>query len=263
MERCPNCGVSARPGAKFCTTCGYRFAGDDASDSMGGPDEEPATAEASNGDANSAGEASNGWPAAAAPESSQPGSGWGFAAESSTVNTEETSADEPPSSAWPAAPADPWPAPPSNETARHDWREFAAETVVFEAVDDAVSEKVDAETEATHTRALRLVDELRGAITLLGQGSWPEVGGVISDLEVALTPPAALQADDLSALREALQTARERPRDLDAIVGLTQRLDTIAALVIAYDRAIAAIERSLDVLRSRGVEELESRDEEA
>src|SRR4051794_5046058 len=25
MERCPNCGAPARPGAKFCTTCGYRF----------------------------------------------------------------------------------------------------------------------------------------------------------------------------------------------------------------------------------------------
>lgn len=25
MERCPNCGAPARPGAKFCTTCGYRL----------------------------------------------------------------------------------------------------------------------------------------------------------------------------------------------------------------------------------------------
>jgi hypothetical protein len=25
MERCPNCGAPARPGAKFCTTCGFRL----------------------------------------------------------------------------------------------------------------------------------------------------------------------------------------------------------------------------------------------
>lgn len=25
MERCPNCGAPTRPGAKFCTTCGYRL----------------------------------------------------------------------------------------------------------------------------------------------------------------------------------------------------------------------------------------------
>src|SRR5215204_6823250 len=28
MEHCPNCGTPARPGAKFCTTCGFRFPGD-------------------------------------------------------------------------------------------------------------------------------------------------------------------------------------------------------------------------------------------
>src|SRR5215213_9706725 len=28
MEHCPNCGTPARPGAKFCTTCGFRFSGD-------------------------------------------------------------------------------------------------------------------------------------------------------------------------------------------------------------------------------------------
>ena len=38
-------------------------------------------------------------------------------------------------------------------------------------------------------------------------------------------------------------------RHLDTIVDLTQRIDAMVALVIAYDRTIAAIERSLDTLR--------------
>jgi hypothetical protein len=262
MERCPNCGGSARPGAKFCTTCGFRFTGDDGGESVSETNEDTATAEASNGGDNSPIEANNGWPTAVAPESSQPSSGWGFVPESSAANADVASAGEPSPAPWSVASADPWPAPPNTEATRRDWREFAAETVAVDAADDAASEEMDAERVADQTRALRLLDELRASITSLGQGAWPEAGGVISDLEVALTPPAALQADALGALREALQTARERPRDLDAIVGLTQRLDTIAALVVAYDRAIAAIERSLDVLKSRGVEESGNRDEE-
>jgi hypothetical protein len=55
--------------------------------------------------------------------------------------------------------------------------------------------------------------------------------------------------DDVAELREALLAARDRPRDLDTIVDLTQRIDAMVALVIAYDRTIAAIERSLDTLR--------------
>src|SRR5215217_2552177 len=43
MERCPNCGTPGRPGAKFCTTCGFRFPGD-ASDSEPAQDDTDATA---------------------------------------------------------------------------------------------------------------------------------------------------------------------------------------------------------------------------
>ena len=66
---------------------------------------------------------------------------------------------------------------------------------------------------------------------------------------MAVTPPGAFPADDLPELRDALFAAREKPRDIDTIVDLTRRVDALAALVIAYDRAIAAIERSLEVLK--------------
>ena len=46
--------------------------------------------------------------------------------------------------------------------------------------------------------------------------------------------------------------ARERPRDVDTILDLTTRIDAMLALVIAYDRTIAAIERSLEALRGDG-----------
>jgi hypothetical protein len=98
-------------------------------------------------------------------------------------------------------------------------------------------------------RADQLLEELRITVATIGRTQAPDLSGVISELEVALTPPAALQADDLAALRETLHTASERPRDIDTILDLTGKLDAMSALLIAYDRSIAAIERSLDTLR--------------
>ena len=80
----------------------------------------------------------------------------------------------------------------------------------------------------------------------------PLRSGVIADLEVAATPPGAMPSDQLSELRDALFAARENPRDVDTIVDLTRRIDALVALVIAYDRALAAIERSLETLRNAG-----------
>ncbi len=42
MERCPNCDALARPGAKFCTTCGYRLTGSVGDTVSATPDAAPA-----------------------------------------------------------------------------------------------------------------------------------------------------------------------------------------------------------------------------
>jgi hypothetical protein len=97
---------------------------------------------------------------------------------------------------------------------------------------------------------MRLLDDLRQTISEIGlQAPSGDFSGVISDLEVAVSPPGAMATDDVAELRDALLAARERPRDIDTIVDLTKRIDAMLALVIAYDRTIAAIERSLEVLR--------------
>jgi hypothetical protein len=116
---------------------------------------------------------------------------------------------------------------------------------------DAASDTQTGSGEATE-RAMRLLDELRQTISEIGlqAHSAVDLSGVISDLQVAVNPPGAMAADDVAELRDALLAARERPRDIDTIVDLTKRIDAMVALVIAYDRAIAAIERALDVLRS-------------
>jgi hypothetical protein len=101
-------------------------------------------------------------------------------------------------------------------------------------------------------RAMRLLEELQQTISEISPHGAADLSGVISDLQVAVNPPGAMAADDVAELRDALLAARERPRDIDTIVDLTKRIDAMLALVIAYDRAIAAIERSLEALRGEG-----------
>jgi hypothetical protein len=54
---------------------------------------------------------------------------------------------------------------------------------------------------------------------------------------------ANLQSDDeLMALRDAVETARQRPRDVDVMLDLVLRADAIAAVIDERDRLKAAIE---------------------
>jgi hypothetical protein len=136
--------------------------------------------------------------------------------------------------------------PPSEPDAPPDEN---VETTSVDTSDAALDNQMGS-AEATE-RAMRLLDELRQTISEIGlqAHSAVDLSGVISDLQVAVNPPGAMAADAVAELRDALLSARERPRDIDTVVDLTKRIDAMLALVIAYDRAIAAIERSLDALR--------------
>ncbi len=167
----------------------------------------------------------------------------------------EASPDEPSDTetienSWPDETLDAWPARPAPVAAEPVTNHSPVEITDPEPAIPFDSPGAD-QTENTEsiTRAMRLIDELRDTIARLGSNTPADMSGVISDLEVAVTPPGAMAADDVAELRDALLAARERPRDVDTIVDLTKRIDAMVALVIAYDRTIAAIERSLDVLR--------------
>jgi hypothetical protein len=161
------------------------------------------------------------------------------------------------SNTWVAGSVDSWPMRPaaSAETPQSEPEPRADEdfeTAAFDSPDAATGNQTGS-VEATE-RTMRLLDELRQAISEIGPqaSSATDLSGVISDLQVAVNPPGAMAVDDVAELRDALLAARERPRDIDTIVDLTKRIDAMLALVIAYDRAIAAIERSLDALRGDG-----------
>ena len=258
MERCPNCGTPGRPGAKFCTTCGFRFPGD-ASDSEPAHDHPEAAAPDTDEEPGLfPGAMTDGWPSPPPPAETVAG-GWdqqaaapgATPAESSEMTEVAATSDS-----WEVAAADSWPAPPTTAVANTPQTEAepqpdkATATAVVDTSD--ASSDNQAETAEATARAMRLLDELRQAISEIGPHSNVDLTGVISDLEVAVHPPGAMAADDVAELRDALLAARERPRDIDTIVDLTKRIDAMLALVIAYDRAIAAIERSLEALRGDG-----------
>ena len=256
MEPCPNCGEPVREGAKFCTSCGYRIAVDDGdvAASAGSPASDTAGADPS--DSEQAVEPVAGWP------ESDVGQRWADIAwakptpESNATNEPpagEQAAEEAPS-VWSASGSITWPAPPvegtslasslSGNSAAESSSQHSAEVSARTPLIDE-----QAEGERAHRRATALLDELRETIAAIAGADAADLSGVVAELEVAVTPPGAVGPEELSELRDALLAARERPRDLDTVIDLTGRIEAMLALTFAYDRAIAAIERSLEVLR--------------
>ncbi len=248
MERCPHCGTPGRPGAKFCTTCGFQFPDAETDTvSVAVADDTPETTD-SDRPAND-----SEWPAA--PSSVEPffGTGWDQNTSPTTAVSEpdgETAETTEIVSA--ERPVDPWPAPPDTVAEPDAAAPLQEETQLFgedAAPIGSIAELEQADSAQTLARARQLLDELRETIDGIERGGALDLSGVVSDLEVAVTPPGAMAPEDVAELREALLAARERPRDVDTIVDLTKRIEAMLSLVIAYDRTIAAIERSLDVLR--------------
>jgi len=255
MERCPNCGTPARPGAKFCTTCGFRFPGD-ASD--GEPGNEQTDTMSSNIDEEAGlfpGATADGWPSPP-PQAEVVRSSWdetSVAPAQVAAEPAETIQVDAASDSWTTGAVDSWPGRPdpaptdTSQVESEPQYEETSETLFVPTSDDATGDQTRSGDAVG--RAMRLLDELRDAITEIGPHSTVDLSGVISELEVAVNPPGAMAPDDVAELRDALVTARERPRDVDTILDLTTRIDAMLALVIAYDRTVAAIERSLDALR--------------
>jgi hypothetical protein len=251
MERCPHCGTPGRPGAKFCTTCGYEFVSGasgaeagESSDAASPAPEEVQTTGDSGADA--------GWPSA--PTDAANGDNlWAPAREIGPTAVSEDDEDERVANPWTATGANTWPSGPSASDGAPDAEQPAIAVAmppepapVAETADAVDVDAVDASD--ARIRAEGLLDELRAVITSMSDAEI-DLDGVISDLEVALEPPGVLRGEGLTELREALLNARERPRDVDTLVDMTHRVDAVMALMIGYDRAIAAIERSLNALR--------------
>lgn len=248
MEVCPVCGEQRRNSARFCTTCGHRFA----TDEIANTPVPPATPEVNPEPLISTDPVISGWPAPSPDAAPSP---W----------------------APPAGASGGWPAPPaatvetSNST-EVTWAEVAAtalrapriaqpvavaatesdDFVEFEAIDDADPEPSESDAkndDVLRQRARALMNELREVIDGLTSESSSARKDLAGDLEISLTRPAALDGESLADLRAAAESAQDRPRDLDTLTALTAQADTIVALIVAYERASAGIERAIESIR--------------
>jgi hypothetical protein len=255
MERCPNCGTDVREGSKFCTICGQRFA-DGGSETLAHPPEPESAPAASGADQDAlADHAMAAWPVFAPADEPMP-EGWSWQATVTPPATDDDGESETAPSAESEAniEVDPW-APGSARALPEEPASASATPERLPARDQATGVPAGPDPVELVDRASQMLSELREVLAVSPNAPIRDLSGVISELEVAVTPPGAMPPDQLGALRDALLAARARPRDLDTIVDLTSRIDAMVSLVIAYDRATAAIERTLDVLRGTGQSE--------
>lgn len=248
MEVCPVCGEQRRNSARFCTTCGHRFV----TDEIANTPVPPVNLDVNPSPQDIADPVISGWPAPSAPAATSP---W----------------------APPVEDRNGWPAPPATteetgESSDVTWADVAATAFAprghtrevtgqtagtdaadeFEAIDEVDANAMQFEAsrdDLLRERARSLMSELRDVIEGLTGQSPSASDDLASELEISLTRPAALDGDALSALRVAAESAQDRPRDLDTLTALTAQADTILALIVAYERASAGIERAIENIR--------------
>lgn len=121
------------------------------------------------------------------------------------------------------------------------------------------ADRGDPGSAAVQARALALLDELRSLVPALDlappradtaaasapPGGSADVHGLLTDLESARS--GVISSSDL---RSVLKSARSRPRDMDVILDLVSRADSLIALLDDRDRLAAAIDRAVSGLRS-------------
>ena len=97
-------------------------------------------------------------------------------------------------------------------------------------------------------RAVVLIDELRALLPEVAGAAGIDLAGAVAELTAARSEAALSEEGDLDRLEVAVVAARERPREIDALFGLSGNVDGLAALVAAYRRHTAAIDRALALL---------------
>lgn len=248
MEVCPVCGDQRRNSARFCTTCGHRFATDEIENAPA----TPPTVSAGLDFHDSADPVISGWPALASPMASSP---WAPA-------SAETGG-------WPAPPVEP---PASSESTDVTWADIAAtalsrtrapqpvaaEPTPTETIEVfAIAEEIDPEPgmseqrndDHLRQRARALLQELQETLEGLTGAPSTVNDDLAGELEISLTRPAVLEGEAIADLHAAAEAAQSRPRDLDTITALTAQADTILALIVGYERTTAGIERAIERLR--------------
>ena len=286
MSICPNCAIPVRDGARFCTSCGARI--DGAAVAYVPPpapayvpawDEQPAAP----APAWPAPPAANTWPGQEQPWGTQP-EGWPTGGWQDPVNSLPFDpvayaaihgADELRVADEIAAAEDQWvseggseevfvaaeapaPAPPSAP----DWPvDFAPQDDVIGGVivDRTFIDSpapaapivtrivsgttIDAAT--ARDRAAELLTELRDLLPRLANPSGADPVALATVLESGIASDRMRWSD----LRAVMEAARDRPRDVETILALSQQVDAVLALLDRHEQLTDAVRRAARQLR--------------
>ena len=315
MERCPNCGVAVRSGARFCTACGSRLtpsggeqpvatgdaeASQDAQvaappawESAPTAAERPATSQEEWMQRTPVASADL-WPVSARTADQARSADDAEPAEAGSLQDAETEPDESERVAgsdeviWPSSPWSSWTISETEGAAEGgtDGQPAAVAASADEPISDELPADVQAafgeapplaepatsveaeESTATAApsiqdefgrqtgdalgRALALADELRGLLPAVAGVAGIDLAGAVAELSAARREASMAEAVDLDQLEMAVAAARERPREIDALTGLSGNVDGLAAVVAAHRRYAAAIDRTLALLGGSG-----------
>jgi hypothetical protein len=263
VERCPNCGASVREGARFCTACGFRMS---ETNQVGSRD---TTAQTST---------SPWWSEGNEEQQSR---------EPVTV-TESGASDETGTSFWDRVedatrareerdPFQSWESGlrnlASSETTEEEHQSDRlapgisdeSSSAVFSSSlrssEEHVDELTSADDAGNDNGEMLVASENQAAPepTVAGNDISAAAGagsGIVAGIHALAESLASARVthDDefnerLDKLRSAIEVARERPREIDAMLALSGQVDTIIELVATNERMAAAIDSAVNALR--------------
>jgi hypothetical protein len=263
MNRCPNCAALNRDGAKFCTSCGFRLPGDLSNTGTGDrspfattstvpPSADPTEAAAGSEPSETLEQIADEWPPVQPDDESGPGLSWhsGPPKDTSLPVSDEMvaslvtdSADE--SEAIELG-------PPDEGVIVLEDVDNVEEKPVSEAAGPSDLAQVAEAPQASVTLdgLIQLARDLEYGLVEFADSAPGSANVSASDLDSRLLKSALndLQTDeDLAPLRESIATAQERPRDVDVMLDLVLRADSIATLIAERDQLKHAIEIALGI----------------
>jgi hypothetical protein len=101
-------------------------------------------------------------------------------------------------------------------------------------------------------RALGLLDQLRGLLPAVAGAAGADLAGAVAELSAARSEAGEPDPAELDRLEAAVAEARARPREIDALLGLSGNLEALATVVAAQARYRIAVERALTLLGGTG-----------
>jgi hypothetical protein len=253
MNRCPNCAAQNRDGAKFCTSCGFKLAA--------APEPVAAAPQRSPFATTSYTPTPSGIEATVEAEAPTDGDERTSFSTWDTPVADDAAQVSGPGSSWNADPPQDTAVPVSDEMIQtlvggiptESWEAERSSEDEDDHVADELQSTDEVPAAAMPSSApnidhlLRIARELEYGLTELAEAQqMPSSAGETADLadSAALgSLLAGLQSDEeLQPLRNAIETARERPRDVDVMLDLVLRAEAIASVLDERDSLKAAIE---------------------